>query len=1238
MSNKGVVTQYEIMEKDASKGIIDHTVYLKTAIETTEKLIDVAKKYNSLSKDFKGAKTSKDILDLKAKELTISQKQVDLQTKQSRSELEILKIKEKNIVIAQKNTDLQTKQIKTDLEHQKIKEKDIVISQKQIDLISKEAKAEVEILKIKEKEIAIETKKVALKHKIENQKKRGIVLSADEKLVLRQKNKQLAEEAILMSPLIGAYQKLNLKRTQAKKKLQDLIASEKASTFELKKAQKAFDKYDKKVRQADKAVGDFTKNVGNYKSAFGGLTKSVRGLIGAFGFTSGIMIFSSLVKGAFNRIREFDKSMQNLSGILRVNRTDLSDLEQTIISVAGSSVKTSNEVAKLAETLITLGKSKEEVKSLLKPVVDLGIGLDTTGEEAGEFLVQMLNTFGASTQEAGKYADTIATIRTSTSLDFQKMRDSFQYLAPISKALNKDLAYTGSLVGILADNGIKAERAGRLMGTSQQKLESEGKSLNDALIELNDAKSKNVSELELLALSSKLFGKQSSALGLVLANNTDLIEKNAQAIRDNGGALKDLVDGQLKSVDAKLKILDSSWEELILTIENGEGKLSSAFKGFIETLTFAIQKTTELEKAQSKLAKIGVEKNGWRSFFDTVLPGLSLLGSGYDDAEKAQLKFNKTNEGIEKNGISILNSMRDQLFAKVRLNKISEEEQKVYLNQIKVIEATIEKKREERYALEKNAIALGFNKKELGKYSDFIGDYTDGDLRKYIDANKESTDVINKKTNVQKELTKEQIKAAKILAKKRKQLNESLKKSKFELIQDELNSEIDKQQKITTNENKSLQERFLSNVILGQNLRSLNLEIIREDKRILKESLDAKTISQEEYYVRLQILRIKAKGLEEDVQKKLTDNLEGTLENRIDAEKLALDKNLENFKLKKEVELKIQKETEEQKRQIIGETSDFIANALGLDSNNVQKLMSGLLDGFENFSEGLTASLSVAGDVMNSLTNISANFSQARIDEIDNEIEKNDEKFNKLLENEELTLEQRSLLETQKQVEQDKLEEKKRKEKNKQAKLEKANTLVQIALQTSLGVISALAQVPKIDFGISALALASVIGGIGAVQFALAAAQPIPKFAKGTKNAPKGWAIVDEIGAEIHADKKGNIKSYGNDSGANYRYLEQGDQIIPHNESKDLQKRFAQLTLNDINYQNQRVTKAQQITANDGRVNEVLLASMIAKELSKQSNSNISKEIKKGFKNVKVNATFTNNSGTNIYNSKNDWK
>ncbi len=377
---------------------------------------------------------------------------------------------------------------------------------------------------------------------------------AKERVETTRLNKENRERAILQNKAIGAYQKLNLERTKASKTLRDLIASEKASNAEIQKAQKNFDLLDGKIRKADKAVRDSTKNVGNYKSAFGGLRNTLRGLVGAFGVSSGIYLFANSLRDAFSRVRAFDKSMQNLAGILRTTRSEIRDIEDVILKVAGSSIKTSSEVAELSESLATLGKRGQELKDLIKPANDLSIALEATSDETAEFLIQSLNSFGAASSEAQDYAKVIGSIRTSTSLDFQKMRDSFQYLAPIARTLGKDLAFTGSIIGIIADSGVKAEQAGRLLGTALQNLAKTGNTLEGALAEINTAQENGIKGYELLAIASKLFGAQGAKIGVILANNSELIEINSQKIRDNGGALQDLIDEQLKSLDAQIKI------------------------------------------------------------------------------------------------------------------------------------------------------------------------------------------------------------------------------------------------------------------------------------------------------------------------------------------------------------------------------------------------------------------------------------------------------------------------------------------------------------------------------------------------------------------------------------------------------------------------------------------------------------------------------------------------------------
>jgi hypothetical protein len=109
-----------------------------------------------------------------------------------------------------------------------------------------------------------------------------------------------------------------------------------------------------------------------------------------------------------------------------------------------------------------------------------------------------------------------------------------------------------------------------------------------------------------------------------------------------------------------------------------------------------------------------------------------------------------------------------------------------------------------------------------------------------------------------------------------------------------------------------------------------------------------------------------------------------------------------------------------------------------------------------------------------------------------------------------------------------------------QAEAQKKLAIFNIITDTAKAVIATLAQTPPP----AGIPLAVLVGAIGAAQLALVASQPPPQFAKGTDNAPEGWAITQEKGREIITDKSGKVKSLGNDKGAQYTYLNKGDKVF----------------------------------------------------------------------------------------------
>tara|TARA_R110001606_G_scaffold321052_2_gene467896 strand:- start:2369 stop:5692 length:3324 start_codon:yes stop_codon:yes gene_type:complete len=996
-----------------------------------------------------------------------------------------------------------------------------------------------------------------------------------ERLELNKTNREIKEQAIITSNLIGAYQKLNLKRTQAKKTLLDLLASEKASNKEIEKARRNYDLLDKKVRKADESVGDFSKKVGNYKTGVSGLTSGIRSLVGAFGAVEGIklafrigadlMELQSEVKGidfAFQRVGvegvvALDKVRNSTRGLL----SDL-DIKKAIVDFDNFNLSLENmdtlmefAVVRSAQT----GKSVEYMLDSLKEGLskgsllrldNLGVSMTDMKKQMDDFGLSVVDAFskvaGEEVKEAGNILDEAGDSQAKWNASLENFKVTLSGSSFLTKFSDGLFAVGNRLLEVITPSK-----------DLNIQLEDQAKKVLDLNKNLNPL----VSEYDNLKLKTNLSKTEQERLKTVITDISKIVPTAISQFDQYGNAL------DINSDKAKEFVKN---QKALLVFRNKEA---------LEEEKEALQ---DYRKEIEGINKILSFRNDEGDIIQNVVKGGKV-------ARVEQKKLSA--DYIAQKQAELARLQQLEIGAQQSIDQLSGDYLEKYVAREK------DKTAKELEQLQIKAKALKIN----------IEGKTASELKNLI-SKKENTSTTNK-----------------TIKDDSKKLNESLKQSEFELAQEQMQMNIDKNESIINNENATFEEKFkaIQQLKIAQN--DFNNNQINEDKRLLKQRLDNNDILQDEYIARLQILGIKSIGINEDLENQITENLKKALGDRLEAQKNSVDENIKAYQAKANAQKKIDEISLEERKKAISLISEFTANAFGVDANNLDKFITGLIDGFGSFKEGLTATLAVAGDVMNTITSISADFSQARIEQIDFEIEKNDEKFNKLLANEELTLEQRSLLEAQKQREQDKLEKKKREEKTKQAKLEKANALTQIAIQTALGITKAVALSPLTG----GLPFSAIVAGIGAVQFALAAARPIPKFKDGhLAGTHQGWAITNDGGKQEILERNGMAHLI---QGVNTPiYMQKGDKVYKSEE--DYHKRVAQNAFKDLNNQRNRVEKAQQIVVKNQQGNFIIkdmkeLISETKKNSEILKKKNLSVNIQKT--NIDINHEFFRNKNTN---------
>ena len=937
-------------------------------------------------------------------------------------------------------------------------------------------------------------------------------------------NSYYKQQSALLNKLRDSYKSLELKK-------QNGIALSKTEEVIYGKLATRVKALDASLKQADAAAGQFNRNVGNYKSGVQGLATSFRSLLGAFGFTSGIYLFASALKDAFSRVRDFDKSMQNLAGVLGTTRSQIAPIEKEVLAVAGASVKTSREVGELAEVLATLGNKGQDLINLIKPANELSIALEATSAEAAEFLVQTLNAFGEPTTSANKFANTISAIRTSTSLDFQRMADSFQYITPISRILNKDLAETGALIGVLSDNGIKAQQAGRLLGTAIQKLAAEGNTLEGALKEINEAQESGIEGYDLLTVANKLFGAEAAKLGIILSNNSGDLESNAQAIRDNATAMDDLVKQQLESLDAKIKILDSTWEQLILTIDNGSGSISNFFKGAIRGTTAYLNELLEVERAQSEVfLAIGKNEDDVLTFWDktkTLVNGLTFnltnLKTSYDKLEASQRDFNNYLDNINgETSISFLSDEIKTLNNEIENNSdLSDDQIKLLERQRDAVTEVYEQNKNLRTSLEEQAREIV---KTSGKFEDFgrkIDILSNDQLQNFINTNKDVAKSLDTINEAFENLDVKSIDAlnAKLsdLNKRRNAIDTTKDREEFNKLTKEIKETQAELDRILGKGGVAQKAIIQGSVQAYQDLINKLTE--------LRDGTATSTAEWQKYDDQIAQTERKITQLKEGI-----DSLQTATIARLPPITFTGNVNLDSpdqVEIQKGITLQIAKEKERERAILKSINDGILADYHDFTDEQTSTLKSALdfqLD-LRQKQEDAVADLVVGG--------LDTVF-QARIDNIDKQLDANQNLLDTVLNSEEASDEQKLIQQKKADKEEARLL-KEREKREKQAFLvQQGLALAQIAIdlaKTISAINLAAASIDAVTFGIGGTAYRAanipLAIGTSALQTGLVLAQSIPAFFRGKEasNNYEGDALLNDGGRdEVLVSGKGDVE------------------------------------------------------------------------------------------------------------------
>ncbi|MCF2673375.1 phage tail tape measure protein [Fusobacterium varium] len=385
-------------------------------------------------------------------------------------------------------------------------------------------------------------------------------------------------------------------------------------SFTIQSAHNKFKNMDNDITSVASSIKTSLKNIsatdisGFQKSANSFITKGVLGLV-----TGGSML-GMVVKSSYMEYADLNEQLTRNSAITGANAKEQEILKNQVSDLGRTTKFTAMEVAKAQMYQAMAGYKTNEILAVTPTLLKLAIA---TGEDlaaTSDMVTDNLSAFGLGVQDAGMFADLLASTANNTNTSVAMLGSAFKYVGTTSVGMKENIREVAVMLGIAADNGIKAEQAGtglrgiyarlsKLTPEMYKQLEKTNTVLYDEkgnFLGLRKIIEESKPALEKLTAEQRnqwlatIAGTEGMSLWNAIMNNTVEGTKKAEdAVYNSAGALDKFTATMEKTDRQKIDELGSAFDGLKLKIGNA---LSPTVIEQIEKLTGYINELSDSDK------------------------------------------------------------------------------------------------------------------------------------------------------------------------------------------------------------------------------------------------------------------------------------------------------------------------------------------------------------------------------------------------------------------------------------------------------------------------------------------------------------------------------------------------------------------------------------------------------------------------------------------------------------------
>ena len=340
-------------------------------------------------------------------------------------------------------------------------------------------------------------------------------------------------------------------------------------------------------KKLDNQIDNLIESTEDFGSSGAEVFDAVGSAIVAAGIAAAVKEITAAYRECIELSMEFGSTMSTVKALSGATKEELSMLEAEAKRLGATTSFTATNAAEAMSFMAMAGWRTEQMLSGMNGVLNLAAAAGEDLALTSDIVTDNLTAFKMEAKDTARFSDVLAAAATSSNTSVSIMGQTFKNSAALAGALGYTIEDVAVGVGLMANAGIKGERAGTALKNTFSGLlsgvELTGQAFGDVSLSVSNADgtmkpfSETVKTLrdyfsqmtaaEKMANAETIVGKEAMAGFVAMMNASDAdFDKLYANINNCTGAAKKMADIKLDNLKGQMTLLNSATDALKQTV------------------------------------------------------------------------------------------------------------------------------------------------------------------------------------------------------------------------------------------------------------------------------------------------------------------------------------------------------------------------------------------------------------------------------------------------------------------------------------------------------------------------------------------------------------------------------------------------------------------------------------------------------------------------------------------------